>query len=274
MHKKISMIKEEKTVIKKSKNNINSLSPFKKKINKSLKMKAYYFKALFVFQNFALVNYIFINLFIYAICKNKNEDNINIRKLSLTNEIKIKLIGKGNQYVLNSEFKSKCSEISINGIPGTLGENNTVSNLENEKENIIVMKWNYKLNNTDSMFMELKNLIEIDLSNFDASELVNMNRMFYSCTNLKNVIIGKNFDSSKVKKMENMFRYCKSLISLDLSNLNTMSADSMSFMFGSCISLEYLNITNFDTSSVTMMNSMFGNCYSLISLNLSNFKYI
>ena len=134
------------------------------------------------------------------------------------------------------------------------------------------MKWNYKLNNTDSMFMELKNLIEIDLSNFDASELVNMNRMFYSCTNLKNVIIGKNFDSSKVKKMENMFRYCKSLISLDLSNLNTMSADSMSFMFGSCISLEYLNITNFDTSSVTMMNSMFGNCYSLISLNLSNFN--
>ena len=126
MHKKISMIKKEKKekkVIKNSKNNINSLSSFKKKISESLKKKAYLFKALFAFQNFVLVNYIFINLFIYVICKNKNEDYSNNRKLSLANEIKIKIIGKGNQYVLNSELKSKCSEISINGIPGTLGEN-------------------------------------------------------------------------------------------------------------------------------------------------------
>ena len=150
--------------------------------------------------------------------------------------------------------------------------NNTISNLENEEETTIVMKWNYTLNSADSMFMELTNLPEIDLSNFDASELISMFRMFYSCTNLKNVIIGKNFDSSKVTKMDNLFRECKSLISLDLSNLNTISADSMSFMFESCILLEYLNISNFDTSSVTMMTSMFGDCYSLVSLNISNFN--
>jgi len=271
MYKKISMIKEEKTVIKNSKNIINSLSSFKK-LNKSLKKKAYHFKDLFVFQNFVLVNYIFINLIIYVICKNKNEDYSNNRKLSLANEIKIKLIGKGNQYVLNSEFKSKCSEISINGIPGTLGENNTISNLESEEETTIVMKWNYTIKDCDSMFMELTNLTEIDLSNFDTSELTNMNRMFFSCINLKNIIIGKNFDSSKVTNMDNMFRECKSLSSLDLSNLNTMSTESMSFMFESCFSLECLNITNFDTSSVTMMIYMFGNCYSLVSLNLSNFN--
>ena len=272
MHNKIPKKKEEKTVIKKSKNSIHPKSSFKKKIYESLKKKTYHFKTLFAFQNIVLVNYIFINLFINVISRNKTEDNNNNRKLSLANEIKIKILGKGNQNVMNSEFSSKCTEIIINGNQAVLEENNTVSNLESEVENIIVMRWDYKLNNCFSMFMELTNIIEIDLSNFDASELVNMNKMFFSCTNLKNVIIGQNFDSSKVTNMENMFRNCKSLISIDLSNLNTISVNSMSFMFESCFSLEYLNITNFDTSSVTMMVSMFGNCYSLVSLNLSNFN--
>ena len=272
MDNKIPKNNEEKVVIKKSKNNLHSKSSFKKKISESLQKKTYHFKVLFTFQNIVIFNYIFINLFTNVISKNKIENNKNNRKLSLANEIKIKIKGKGNQYVLNSKFSSKCNEIIINDNPGVLEENNTVSNLENDEENIIVMRWDYKLNNTDSMFLKLKNLIEIDLSNFDTSELVYMNRMFLSCINLKNVIIGKNFDSSKVKNMESLFRECKSLISLDLSNLNTISVYSMSFMFESCISLEYLNIINFDTSSVTMMISMFRNCYSLVSLNLSNFN--
>ena len=173
---------------------------------------------------------------------------------------------------MNSDFSGKCNEIIINDNPGVLEENNTISNLESDEETTIVMKWNYTLEKCDFMFMKLINLTEIDLSNFDASELVSMNRMFFSCTNLKNVIIGKNFDSSKVTNMDNMFRECKSLISLDLSNLITISASSMSYMFESCILLEYLNISNFDTSSVTMMIHMFGNSYSLVSINLSNFN--
>ena len=272
MHKIISKTKEEIIVIKKFKNNQHSKSSFKKKLNEPIQEKAYHFKALFTLQKIVLFNYIFINLFINVISKNKTEDNNNIRKLSFTNEIKIKILGKGNQNVLNSEFVSKCTEITINGNPGVLKENNIVYVSESEEENTIVMKWDYKLNSSSSMFMELTNLIEIDLSNFDASELLTMHSMFSSCKNLKNVIIGKNFDSSKAKHMTNMFRFCESLISLDLSNLNTKSADSMSFMFESCFSLEYLNLENFDTSSVTMMSSMFGNCYSLISLNLSNFN--
>jgi len=264
--------KEEIIVIKQFKNSLHSKSSLKKKLNETIQEKEYHFKALFTLQKIVLFNYIFINLFINVISKNKTEDNNNIRKLSFTNEIKIKILGKGKQNVLNSKFASKCTEITINGNPGVLGENNKVYISEGEEENIIVMKWDYKLNSSSSMFFELTNLIEIDLSNFDASELVTMQRMFSSCTNLKNVIIGKNFDSSKVMDMGNMFRFCESLISLDLSNLNTKSVLSMSFMFECCYSLEYLNLENFDTSSVTMISSMFGYCNSLVSLNLSNFN--
>ena len=236
-----------------------------------MQRKLHHFKILFNLPNIVLINYIFINLFVNVISKNKSKDNNNNRKLSFSNEIKIKILGKGNQYVLNNEFASKCNEITINGNPGVLEDNNIVSNLEDE-ENIIVMKWDYKIKDCSSMFKELTNIIEIDLSNFDASETRTMFNMFCSCKNLKNIIIGNNFDSSKVEDMGNMFRLCESLISLDLSNLNTISSYSMSYMFEGCISLQSLNIINFDTSSVSIMASMFGNCYSLVSLNLSNFN--
>ena len=242
-----------------------------KKINESIKNKKYHFKVLFTFQNVVLVNYIFINLLFKVISKSVTNDNNKYRKLSLSNEIKIKILGKGEQNILNNEFPCNCTEITINGKPGVLEENNIVSNLDN-KENIIVMKWDYKLTNCRSMFMDLSNLIEIDLSNFDASESVSMFKMFSSCINLKSVIIGKNFDSSKVRDMGFMFQDCESLISLDLSNLNTKSSNSMTYMFENCFLLKSLNLINFDTSSVTTMASMFENCHSLVSLNLSNFN--
>jgi len=138
--------------------------------------------------------------------------------------------------------------------------------LDNE-ENIIVMKWDYKLTNCRSMFMDLSNLIEIDLSNFDATESVSMFKIFSSCINLKSVIIGKNFDSSKEKDMGFMFQDCESLIFLDLSNLNTKSLNSMSYMFENCFLLKSLNLINFDTSSATTMASIFENCHSLVYLN-------
>lgn len=123
MNNKILKNNEEKTIIKKSKSNLLYKSSFKKKINESLQKKTYHFKVLASFQNIVLINYIFINLFTNVISKNKIEDNNNNRKLSLANEIKIKIMGKGNQYVMNSEFSSKCNEIIINGNRGVLGEN-------------------------------------------------------------------------------------------------------------------------------------------------------
>ena len=111
-----------------------------KKINESIKNKKYHFKVLFTFQNVVIFNYIFINLLFKVISKSVTNDNNKYRKLSLSNEIKIKILGKGEQNILNNEFPCNCTEITINGKPGVLEENNIVSNLDN-KENIIVMKW-------------------------------------------------------------------------------------------------------------------------------------
>jgi len=55
----------------------------------------------------------------------------------------------------------------------------------------------------------------------------------------------------------NMFYYCTDIISLDLSNFDTLSVTNMKYMFGGCISLKSLTLSNFNTSSVTNMEYMF-----------------
>ena len=41
------------------------------------------------------------------------------------------------------------------------------------------------------------NLISVDLSNFDTSEMTNMYSMFGLCSRVKNVTFGPNFSTSK-----------------------------------------------------------------------------
>ena len=72
-----------------------------------------------------------------------------------------------------------------------------------------------------------------------------------------------------------MFENCKSLITIDLSVLNTNSVINMKSMFSGCSSLNYIAFSNnqdssFDSSSVTNMDYMFNGCQSFSSLDLNN----
>ena len=102
------------------------------------------------------------------------------RKLDLTNEIKITINGKGTQSVLYSQYSYRPDTILIDGNSYTINSQNKISNLQNEK-NIITMKWNNKLTDCSKMFLNLSNIIEIDLSNFDSSNVNNMESLFNGC---------------------------------------------------------------------------------------------
>ena len=112
-----------------------------------------------------------------------------------------------------------------------------------EKEGIftIILKFNISIKDCSYMFYNCKNITNIDLSNFDTKNVLNMN---------------------------NMFAYCESLISIDgISKLNTSNVVNMSSMFSNCISLISLpGILNWDISNVIDMNHMFYACESLKSL--------
>ena len=118
---------------------------------------------------------------------------------------------------------------------------------------------------------KIKNILEIDLSNFDTSEVTNMEGMFYGMSNLTTLDLS-NFDTSKVTNMGNMFSSMTNLTSLNLSSFNTSKVTDMSFMFYGIPNLTSLDLSNFDTSKTTKMSFMFYGMRKLTALNLSSFN--
>ena len=133
--------------------------------------------------------------------------------------------------------------------------------------------------NTDSsnMFLsrfgeqEIKNILEVDLSNFDTSKVTNMASMFNAMPKLTSLNLS-NFDTSKVTNMSYMFSAIRNLITLNLSNFDTSKVTNMQYMFAGMHNVTTLNLSNFDTSKVTNMQYMFAGMRNLTALNLSNFN--
>ena len=132
---------------------------------------------------------------------------------------------------------------------------------------------NFDTSNVTSMlgmFSGMSNLTSLDLSNFNTSNATSMNTMFYGMSSLTSLNLS-NFDTSNVTSMGYMFFDMSSLTSLDLSSFNTSNVTNMDSMFASMHNLTTLNLSNFDTSKVTNMYGMFSNMSSLTSLDLFNF---
>jgi len=252
----------------------------------------------FIQKKFNLPLLIIFILVINLIIPIFSSKNIGIGKLSFLNEITIKIIGTDAQSILNQKYSYQPDEIYIQNISYEIDEQNRIMDLINY-ENNITMKWKSNLIDCKSMFAGLTNIIEIDLSNFDISEVISMNGMFQNCFNLEYIKFNNSIENKlKVNDISNMFENCNSLKTLDLSNLDTSNVINMMLIFSNCwsmtslnldrintssvmiflgvfyncSSLESLDLSSFDTSNSNIMNYMFFNCSSLTSLNLSNFK--
>ena len=111
---------------------------------------------------------------------------------------------------------------------------------------------------------------DIDISNFDSSEVEDMAYFFYKMNSLRSLELSS-FNTDKATDMTGMFAYVNSLKKLDLTNFNTSKVTNMSAMFHSMADLNELNISSFNTRNVTNMNGMFYGASKLASLELSNF---
>ena len=118
---------------------------------------------------------------------------------------------------------------------------------------------------------KIRNILDMDLSNFDTSNVTNMARMFVGMSNLTSLNLS-NFDTSNVTNMGFMFSLMSSLTALNLSNFDTSKVTNMQAMFHGMSNLTTLNLSNFDTSKVTDMSDMFAEMHSLTTLDLSNFN--
>ena len=168
-----------------------------------------------------------------------------------------------------------------------------------KEEGIYKIKYKFtkKLTKCNYMFCNCESLISIDLSHFDAQNIIFMNSMFNGCESLNNINLSNintqnvfdmnnmffgcssltkidlsNFNTQIVTNMNGMFFGCKSLTNIDLSNFNTQNVTNMAYMFLGCESLTNIDLYDFYTPNVTDMNEMFSGCKSLISIDISNFQ--
>ena len=145
------------------------------------------------------------------------------------------------------------------------------SSLE-EKDYDIRIVFKNKMNDCSYMFRGCTNIISLDLSSFDSSNVTDMKHMFSICTSMEKINLS-NFNTEKVTDMSYMFNKCWSLEKLQLPiSFNTKNVKNMEFMFHFCLKLKKINFPQpFLTNNVTDMSAMFGKCYTLEKLNLKNF---
>ena len=174
---------------------------------------------------------IFINSFIFS---ESNPRNI----LSKISEIILKINGTGDINIFGDNFNLGEFDVYINGHLQNISTN--IYYFEN-KTNYIKIISKDVISTTNYMFGSCYNIIEIDLSNFDTSEVSDMAYMFYGCSSLISLDLS-NFDTSQVTDMNNMFYGCSSLISLDLSQFDTGQVIDMNSMFYQCTNLDYINL--------------------------------
>lgn len=134
------------------------------------------------------------------------------------------------------------------------------------------------------MFVD-SNVHEIDLTEFDTTNVVNMDYMFLkadlgdrlkvnSSTTTQANGADRNiltFNTEGVTSMSGMFKDCK-VKHLDLSSLRTHNVTDFSDMFYNCDSLIDLNVDGFDTSNAEDFNGMFHGCHILTQLNVKHFN--
>ena len=127
-----------------------------------------------------------------------------------------------------------------------------------------------KITNISSMFGGNTVVENIDLSNFNTSNVTDMSFLFAACINLKNINFG-NFDTSKVTNMYRMFCDLHSYQDLDLSGFNTENVSNMHDMFAGSNSLMSINLNSFTMKQGVDIGGMFYDCRLLNNLDLSTF---
>jgi surface protein len=173
----------------------------------------------------------------------------------------------------NNEIKNLNNEDCELFINGEKTDFNFCFNPDREGEYEIKLVFKKKLTNCSNMFSTCQNIIRIDLSSFDSSQVTNMYYMFGKCFNLEEINLS-NLDTSKVKDMSYLFNKCKTLKKIIFpDSFSTINVENMECMFNICSELNEINFpSSFVTRKVKNMEAMFKECNRLIKLDLRNFE--
>ena len=188
-------------------------------------------------------------------------------KVAKNSEIKMIIQGEGEINILNNAFYYDPSDVLVNG--ESKSECKKTCEFVDDLNNVTI-KFDSKITSCENMFDGMTNIIEIDLSNFDASNVINMNGMFKYCINLKKITFG-DINTSLVENMNELFYNCINLTIIDRLDFDTISVKTMIRMFRNCESLLSIN-AEFNPQNVEDFLDCFGCCYKLEAISLPNFR--
>ena len=120
---------------------------------------------------------------------------------------------KGNDFQKIMGSKPFPDLIYLNGIMTFIDDLGRIF-IEGEKKNEInkvTLIWNQKINTCENLFKSSTGIIEMDLSNFDASIVTSMKSMLENCKQLEYINFGY-INTSSVLDMSNLFNNCSSLL--------------------------------------------------------------
>ena len=130
--------------------------------------------------------------------------------------------------------------------------------------------------NMEQMFAACRKLTSLDCSRWKVDNVTRMNNMFHCCDVVESLYLS-DWNVSKVTTMYYMFSACGKLSYLDVSGWNfgdndTVSVKDMGSMFNSCSNLEYIDVANWNVSKVKDMSGTFVGCGALKSLDVSRWN--
>ena len=119
----------------------------------------------------------------------------------------------------------------------------------------------------DNMFSYYSRLKSIK-QNWNLSNLVNSDSMFYGCFSLTTLDTSR-WGLESLINSNDMFSYCNSLTFLDTSKWKLSNLKTCSNMFNSCISLVNIDTNGWDLNNLVNCSNMFYDCYRLTTLDTS-----
>ena len=209
----------------------------KRNKNINLQLKKINFIYLFTYILFNLINIVFA------------EEIINNQ-----NSIFLKTSTKGYQYIISQDRLPDF--VYVNEKQTNFDADGRINIKSRQKINIVKLVWNYKLKNCEFLFDSLDNIIEVDLSEFDSSEVTTMKGMFSFCSEVRSINFN-NINTSSLIDMSEMFKNCDSLTEINFSSFDTSKVTNMGFLFYECPSLYSFDLSKFNTSQVKYMDWMF-----------------
>ena len=137
---------------------------------------------------------------------------------------------------------------------------NDVEGFDTSKvEDMSYMFYDFSTMNTDK-----NGILDLNLSNWDLTNVEDMNHMFSKVVLIKSVTFG-DVNTLNLKDMSNMFHLCSRIKSIDMSSFDTDNVTNMSHLFDSCRLLESLpNINSWNVSKVEDMSYILNNDSNII----------